>query len=123
MDEFGSKIPRVDMDMIRDLVTKEAQSLDPDYHITLCGSYRRGAESSNDIDVLVTHPNFVSQEFERKLEIENNLHHHHQNRASRSPSHSRFNSKHLLDRIINRLFEIRFLTDTLAHGDAKYMVS
>lgn len=103
------------MDMIKDLVTKEIVSIDSDYHVTMCGSYRRGADASNDIDILVTHPLFVSEEYERE-------HVNHTNTSRRSPSHSAFNSRSLLDRIISRLFEIKFLTDTLAHGDAKYMV-
>lgn len=37
------------------------KSLDEAYDATVCGSFRRGAESSGDIDVLLTHPEFTSK--------------------------------------------------------------
>uniref|UniRef100_A0AAY4E272 DNA polymerase n=1 Tax=Denticeps clupeoides TaxID=299321 RepID=A0AAY4E272_9TELE len=57
-EEFEKRIPRTEMQQMEVRLLKE---LDPEYIGTICGSYRRGAESSGDIDILLTHPLFTSQ--------------------------------------------------------------
>ncbi len=42
----------------KDLISKEIEMIDQKYTTTVCGSFRRGADSSGDIDILVTHPRF-----------------------------------------------------------------
>ena len=39
---------------------KTVDALEPLYKASVCGSYRRGAANSGDIDILLTHPNFTS---------------------------------------------------------------
>ena len=41
------------------LVSKAAASLDPAIKVTVCGSFRRGAATCGDIDILITHPKFT----------------------------------------------------------------
>ncbi|XP_053480805.1 DNA polymerase beta isoform X3 [Ictalurus furcatus] len=60
-EEFEKRIPRSEMEKMEALILQELGQLDPEYIGTICGSYRRGAESSGDIDILLTHPDFTSQ--------------------------------------------------------------
>ncbi|KAL4646569.1 DNA polymerase beta [Arapaima gigas] len=73
---------------------RELKLLDPEYIGTICGSYRRGAESSGDIDILLTHPNFTSQ-------------------SEKQPR--------LLHAVVEHLESLGFITDTLSKGDTKFM--
>lgn len=66
---------------------------------------------------MVTHPHYVSKEYAAEHTNNETI-----NSEEAHPSHAKENSRGLLDRIISRLYEIKFLTDTLAHGDSKYMV-
>jgi len=36
------------------------EDLDSQYKASVCGSYRRGAANSGDIDILLTHPSYTS---------------------------------------------------------------
>ena len=63
---------------------------------TVCGSFRRGAASSGDIDVLIGHPDYSSEE------------------------------KHKPDfvkRVVKVMEKEGFVTDTLSLGETKFMVS
>ena len=53
-----------------------------------------GAESSGDMDVLLTHPNFTSE-------------------SSKQPK--------LLHRVVEQLQKVHFITDTLSKGETKFM--
>ncbi|KAG9330355.1 hypothetical protein JZ751_025658 [Albula glossodonta] len=59
-EDFEKRIPRAEMEKMEALILAELESVDPEYIGTICGSYRRGAESSGDIDILLTHPDFTS---------------------------------------------------------------
>lgn len=50
------------MEQLETFIKAEILDLDPDYIATICGSYRRGAASSGDIDILLTHPEFTSKD-------------------------------------------------------------
>jgi DNA polymerase beta len=50
------KIPRAEITETEKYLAKTASSIDPDLHIVVCGSYRRGKAFSGDIDVLVYYP-------------------------------------------------------------------
>ena len=53
--DFEERIPRKEIEATEKILRSEIQRLDPDYEITICGSYRRGLPTSGDIDVLLTH--------------------------------------------------------------------
>ncbi|KAK9754824.1 DNA polymerase beta palm [Popillia japonica] len=59
-DDFQIKIPRGEIEKIEETIKNELCKLDPDYQITICGSYRREKSESGDIDVLITHPKYHS---------------------------------------------------------------
>ena len=103
------------MIQLKDLIICEIDKIDQDYIATVCGSFRRGAESSGDIDILLTHPNFVSSSHvkENKKSIFNLL----KDKVIDS------DPKDLLKKIVDKLIEIDFIADTLAYGDTKFMAS
>lgn len=76
------------------LILQELELVDTEYIGTICGSYRRGAESSGDIDILLTHPNYTSVD-------------------EKQPK--------LLHAVVEHFESIGFITDTLSKGDTKYM--
>uniref|UniRef100_A0AAR2KM59 DNA polymerase n=1 Tax=Pygocentrus nattereri TaxID=42514 RepID=A0AAR2KM59_PYGNA len=94
-EEFEKRIPRSEMRKMEALILEELEKLDPEYIGTICGSYRRGAESSGDIDILLTHPDFTSQ-------------------SEKQPR--------LLHAVVEHLESTGFVTDTLSKGDTKFMV-
>uniref|UniRef100_A0A9J8D7T2 DNA polymerase n=1 Tax=Cyprinus carpio carpio TaxID=630221 RepID=A0A9J8D7T2_CYPCA len=93
-EEFEKRIPRAEMQKM-EVGVSELDVVDPEYIGTICGSYRRGAESSGDIDILLTHPDFTSQ-------------------SEKQPK--------LLHAVVDHLESIGFITDTLSKGDTKFMV-
>uniref|UniRef100_A0A8C0A7U6 DNA polymerase n=1 Tax=Bos mutus grunniens TaxID=30521 RepID=A0A8C0A7U6_BOSMU len=60
-EDFEKRIPREEMLQMQDIVLSEVKKVDSEYIATVCGSFRRGAESSGDMDVLLTHPSFTSE--------------------------------------------------------------
>lgn len=93
-DEFEMRIPRDEIKKIEEHLNKYITSLDSDYLITICGSYRRGATSSGDVDALLTHPSYTSE----------------------SGKHPK-----LLSQVIETLKTNGLVTDILSHGDTKFM--
>ncbi|KAG7221329.1 hypothetical protein INR49_017295 [Caranx melampygus] len=93
-EEFEKRIPRVEMEKMETLILGELDKIDPEYIGTICGSYRRGAASSGDIDILLTHPDYTSQ-------------------TEKQPK--------LLHAVVDHLESIGFVTDTLSKGDTKFM--
>ncbi|XP_076440978.1 DNA polymerase beta-like [Babylonia areolata] len=93
-EDFEKRIPRQEMEQLKAVVVKEIESLDGDYAADVCGSFRRGADSSGDIDILLTHPSFSSS-------------------SKKQPE--------LLQRVVKRLESTKFVTDTLSLGDSKFM--
>ncbi|KAK1718768.1 hypothetical protein CaCOL14_011412 [Colletotrichum acutatum] len=53
-DDLNTRIPRPEMKWLSAVVRSEAAKLDPTVQIIVGGSYRRGAQSSGDIDFIVT---------------------------------------------------------------------
>ncbi|KAK3335493.1 hypothetical protein B0T19DRAFT_406611 [Cercophora scortea] len=53
-DDLNTRIPRAEVAALADFVKKEAHKLDPRVEILIGGSYRRGADSSGDIDLIIT---------------------------------------------------------------------
>jgi len=93
-DDFELRIPRDEIEEIDDLLLKAIHEVDPEYILTIAGSYRRGAKDSGDIDGLLTHPNYEST-------------------SGKKP--------HLLKKVVDALKEANIVTDTLSLGDLKFM--
>lgn len=55
-DDLNTRIPRKEVEALGDHVKKAAARIDPKVQLIVGGSYRRGAESSGDIDLIVTKP-------------------------------------------------------------------
>ncbi|KAL2175955.1 uncharacterized protein P884DRAFT_204435 [Thermothelomyces heterothallicus CBS 202.75] len=53
-DDLNSRIPRAEVAALFAYVRREAAVLDPRVELLVGGSYRRGAESSGDVDIIVT---------------------------------------------------------------------
>ncbi|XP_006824912.1 DNA polymerase beta-like [Saccoglossus kowalevskii] len=92
--DFETRIPRAEVTVIDQVLQKELKSLDDGYIGMICGSYRRGKESSGDVDMLLTHPTFTSQ-------------------SGKKPT--------LLKAVVKQLEKTGFVTDTISFGDSKFM--
>jgi DNA polymerase/3'-5' exonuclease PolX len=49
-------IPRKEIVLIEKMLINEANKIDPELKLIICGSFRRGTTTSGDIDVLIYHP-------------------------------------------------------------------
>lgn len=97
-DDFEKKIPRAEIAQIEKILKNAIKELNSSYLVTICGSYRRGKEESGDIDVLVTHPDYISNvKDEKKKAIS-------------------------LKAIVECLEKKRLITDTMSLGSTKFMV-
>ena len=63
---YQEKIPRDEVEKINEYLNNKAKEINKDLNITICGSFRRLKPTSNDIDVLITHPKIKT-----KLQIQN----------------------------------------------------
>ncbi|RSL75542.1 hypothetical protein CEP51_010768 [Fusarium floridanum] len=59
-DDLNTRIPRREVEALGTVVRKGAQQVDPNVELIIGGSYRRGAETSGDIDFIITKPNTES---------------------------------------------------------------
>ncbi|KAM0564213.1 hypothetical protein ACHAPJ_000423 [Fusarium lateritium] len=59
-DDLNTRIPRREVEALGTVVKRGAQRVDPQVELMIGGSYRRGAESSGDIDFIITKPNTES---------------------------------------------------------------
>lgn len=55
-NDFGSRIPRAEVKAHGDFVRSALYKIDAGFQVTIMGSYRRGAEDSGDIDLIITKP-------------------------------------------------------------------
>ena len=83
--EFEQRIPRSEVAQLEAYVRAAAEEVDSRLYCETCGSYRRGAETCGDIDILITHLDGDGMEG-------------------------------LLDKIVNKLTSVGFLTDHLSRG-------
>ena len=93
VDEFEQRIPRDEVEQLETIVFDEIKKIDQNIIAKTCGSYRRGAKSSGDIDILLTHPTYKPPK----------------------------DSNPLLDQIVSALTKKKFLTDHISNGAVKYM--
>lgn len=94
LEDFEEKIPREEIERIESTIRSEIGSLDSQFNITICGSYRRGKKESGDIDTLISHHTFTSSD--RK-------------------------SSKLLESVVNKLKECGLIVETISMGDVKFM--
>ncbi|GKT98807.1 dna polymerase iv [Fusarium langsethiae] len=59
-EDLNTRIPRREVEALGTVVKKAAQYIDPEVELIIGGSYRRGAETSGDIDFIITKPNTES---------------------------------------------------------------
>ncbi|KAG5664141.1 hypothetical protein KAF25_006726 [Fusarium avenaceum] len=59
-DDLNTRIPRREVEALGAVVKRGAQRVDPQVELIIGGSYRRGAESSGDIDFVITKPDTES---------------------------------------------------------------
>lgn len=85
-EDFLERIPRKEMGQHSRFIKKAIKSLKLNIEMDIVGSYRRGEESSGDIDVLLKSSN----------------------------------AEDCLN-VVNKLKELKYITDTLALGDKKFM--
>ena len=53
-DDLTSRIPREECRQIFEIIRAEALAIDPKVWVEIMGSYRRGQETSGDVDILIT---------------------------------------------------------------------
>ena len=56
-DDFNKSIPRNEINKISRIFSKIVKEIDDNLIFEICGSYRRGKDTSGDIDILITNPN------------------------------------------------------------------
>lgn len=101
--DLGTKIPKSEIDRHAKLLKKIANEINKHIEIKIVGSYRRGFEQSNDIDVI-----FTVNKLERRVKkIDNN---------DIESEH-----KKLFKQFIKQLKDIDYLVADLASGAKKYM--
>jgi DNA polymerase beta len=94
-NDFKELIPRKEIDVVKSIIEKVLAKIDKEYIFEICGSYRRGASHSGDIDVLISH--------RTKYEDENKY------------------SNHLIN-IVSYFKKKNFITDELTvNGHTKFM--
>ncbi len=55
--DFNSRIPREEVEQHGTIVRKSLRNIDPAFEVIVGGSYRRGSDTSGDIDCIITRPN------------------------------------------------------------------
>jgi DNA polymerase IV len=55
-DDFMQRIPRTEVEKHGNVVRDALQAIDPSFQVTVGGSYRRGSETSGDVDLIITKP-------------------------------------------------------------------
>ncbi|KAL0072589.1 hypothetical protein AAF712_000352 [Marasmius tenuissimus] len=58
--DLDEKIPRGEVEEMRDVVMEELKKLKPGCVSTITGGYRRGKPESNDVDIVISHSNLKS---------------------------------------------------------------
>lgn len=60
-DDFQQKIPRQEIDATKAIFNIKLQEIDKKLIFEICGSYRRGLPESGDIDILISHPDYMTE--------------------------------------------------------------
>jgi DNA polymerase beta len=92
--DFQQKIPKHEIDIINGILHNCIKRIDKNLVFEICGSYRRGALESGDIDILISNPNYI-----------NNI-----------------NEENYLKKIVKELTKNNLIIDNLtSKGDTKFM--
>jgi DNA polymerase beta len=59
-DDFQQKIPRVQIDVVKGIFSIKLKEINEKLIFEICGSYRRGLPESGDIDILISHPDYMN---------------------------------------------------------------
>ncbi|EDQ87142.1 uncharacterized protein MONBRDRAFT_33482 [Monosiga brevicollis MX1] len=105
--DFNERIPRAEVEALRQAVFAELREVDDRLEGQVCGSFRRGAATSGDIDILLTHPDFKSTGDGEALG---------KTKKKLDPPFDK-----LLDRVISHLKKVGLVTDVLSLGESKFM--
>jgi len=92
-DDLKQRIPREEIDIVKEIIQKELKKVNSKLLFEICGSYRRQNETSGDIDILISHPNYIDENKE-------------------------FN---FLNDILKNLKKQQFIVDDLSKGNKKFM--
>lgn len=97
VNEIKDTIPRAEIDVVYSYLIRTGVKVDNDMDVRICGSYRREKPTSNDIDVIISHPKIKTKD-----DAENS---------------------DLMKRFIEQLVKDRFIVDSLTSLDVptKYM--
>ena len=97
VDKINLNIPRKYMVRIDEYLNQLINHIDPRMKIYICGSYRRSASHSNDIDIIITHPLIKTKK--------------------------QVAGSHLLKQFVELLIKKKFIIDSLTSTDVdtKYM--
>ncbi|GBC08405.1 hypothetical protein RclHR1_08090009 [Rhizophagus clarus] len=58
INELGEKIPRLEMNILREYIFRMLKNLDHRYLIEACGRFRRGEKCSESLNIVISHPEF-----------------------------------------------------------------
>ena len=98
-NQIEKRIPRAEIIEIEEFLKEIAKRMSPDFIITICGSYRRGKETSGDVDVFLTH-----RQFKEKTDL------------------AKFKCSNILSEFVRIATATGFITDHLTDdGETKYM--
>eukprot|EP01147_Barroeca_monosierra_P010381 gene10381-2513_t len=101
-EDFQKRIPREEVTRLSEQALKYVAEVDSDLRAEVCGSYRRGASSSGDIDILMTHPKFTSED-KKNNKITNK------------------DFAKTLSSVVEAMKDAGFVTDSLSCGETKFM--
>lgn len=96
-DSLKQKIPRAEMEALAAVVREAVHAVDPNIFMEVCGSYRRGAPATGDLDVLLAHPEFTVARKE----------------TEKPPP--------IIAKVVAKLTERGFILDKLSQGALKYI--
>jgi DNA polymerase/3'-5' exonuclease PolX len=98
-NDFREMIPRTEIDTVKKIISSLLKKMNKNYLFEICGSYRRGAKVSGDIDILITIKNEI---IDNKIKKDNNENH--------------------LQNIVKELKKVGLITDELTiNGNTKFM--
>ncbi len=66
-DDLKERIPRTEMNELKKVIETFIKAVDKELIFEICGSYRRGLETSGDIDILVSHPKYMKNICDEKF--------------------------------------------------------